>query len=337
MFIVESYSLAIVFCVITMLCWGSWGNTQKLAGKTWRYELFYWDYVLGILLFSLLMGFTLGSMGEKGVPFLENLQQVAPSGILSAFVGGVIFNLSNIMLSTATSLAGLAVAFPLGVGLALVLGVFNTYFFNGQAGDPVLLFGGVALIVVALIFNGMASAKNSGDSQSSSSKKGILFALGAGILMSTFYSFVAAAMDLENFEAPAAGKATPYVAFFLFVVGIFLSNFVFNTYMMKKPLTGDKPVGYNTYFKGSLGTHMVGVLGGMIWGLGTVFSYIASGQAGASISYALGQGAPMIAALWGVFIWKEFKGGNKAVNTLLTLMFIFFIVGLGMIVAAGNA
>lgn len=336
MFIVNSYTLAIVLCVVTMLCWGSWGNTQKLAGKTWRYELFYWDYVIGILVFSLLIGFTLGSFGEKGVPFLENIKQVAPAAFGSAIIGGIVFNLSNILLSASISLAGLAVAFPLGVGLALVLGVFNTYFFSGSdnQGNPVLIFCGVALIVIALILNGIASGKKgSDDTNRANNKKGVILAVVSGILMSTFYAFVARAMDLDNFESPAAGKATPYVVFFIFALGIFISNFVFNTIVMKKPFAGD-PVSYDTYFKGKMSTHLVGVLGGFVWGLGTVLSYVASGKAGASISYALGQGAPMISAFWGLFIWKEFKGSNKSVYALLTLMFVFFIVGLGMIVAA---
>ena len=217
MFIVNSYTLAIVLCVVTMLCWGSWGNTQKLAGKTWRYELFYWDYVIGILVFSLLIGFTLGSFGEKGVPFLENIKQVAPAAFGSAIIGGIVFNLSNILLSASISLAGLAVAFPLGVGLALVLGVFNTYFFSGSdnQGNPVLIFCGVALIVIALILNGIASGKKgSDDTNRANNKKGVILAVVSGILMSTFYAFVARDMDLDNFESPAAGKATPYVVFF---------------------------------------------------------------------------------------------------------------------------
>ena len=337
MFIVNSYTLAIVLCVVTMLCWGSWGNTQKLAGKTWRYELFYWDYVIGILVFSLIMGFTLGSIGEGGRSFVPDLMQVSSTSVLSAVAGGIVFNLSNILLSASTSLAGLSIAFPLGCGLALVLGVLNNYLFvGGDQGDPVLIFSGVALIVVALIFNGIASAKKGGDnSNASSAKKGVILAIVAGVLMSTFFALVASAMDNTNFENPAAGKATPYTAFFLFAVGIFVSSFLFNTIVMKKPFEGE-PVGYDTYFKGKLSTHMVGVLGGCVWGLGTVLSYIASGKIGASISYALGQGAPMIAALWGVFIWKEFKGSKSIVNVLLTLMFILFIVGLGMIAAAKN-
>ena len=335
MFIVNSYTLAIVLCVITMLCWGSWGNTQKLAGKTWRYELFYWEYVIRILLFSLIMGFTLGSIGEAGRSFVPDLMQVSSASILSAVAGGIIFNLSNILLSASTALAGLSIAFPLGCGLALVLGVLNNYLFvGGDQGDPVLIFSGVALIVVALIFNGLASAKKGGDTgNASSAKKGVVLAIIAGVLMSTFFALVASAMDNTNFENPAAGKATPYTAFFLFAVGIFVSNFLFNTIVMKKPFQGE-PVGYDTYFKGNLSIHLVGVLGGCVWGLGTVLSYIASGKIGASVSYALGQGAPMIAALWGVFIWKEFKGSKSIVNVLLTLMFILFIVGLCMIAAA---
>jgi glucose uptake protein len=333
MFIVGSYSLAVLLCIVTMLCWGSWGNTQKMAGKTWRYELFYWDYVIGILLFSVLLGFTLGNHGDLGRGFVTDINQIEAATFWSAFIGGVIFNCSNILLSASVSISGLSVAFPLGVGLALVLGVFINYF-GMPKGDPVLLFAGVALIVVAMIFNGIASAKNS-NSEEKTNKKGIWLAIVAGVLMSLFYRFVAAAMDLSNFENPLPGKATPYTAFFIFAIGIFASNFIFNTLVMKKPFIGE-PVKYKTYFTGSLKTHSVGILGGIIWALGTSLSYIAAGKAGAAISYALGQGAPMIAALWGVFIWKEFKAGNKAVNTLLTLMFFLFIAGLTLIVISGG-
>ena len=332
MFIVHSYTLAVVLCFVTMLCWGSWGNTQKMASKNWRYELYYWDYVIGILLFSILLGFTLGSFGTQGRSFIEDLQQISGRNYLNALIGGVIFNASNILLSASVSLAGLAVAFPVGVGLALVLGVFINYF-STPKGDPLLLFIGVALVVVAIIFNGIAAGKM--NKNENSNKKGIVLAVIAGVLMSLFYRFVASAMDLDNFENPTPSMATPYSAFFIFAVGIFVSNFIFNTLVMKKPFVG-QPVSYNEYFKGSFGAHMVGILGGAIWALGTAFSYIAAGKAGAAISYALGQGAPMVAALWGVLIWKEFKGSSKSVNALLALMFLFFIGGLVTIIAAGG-
>lgn len=337
MFIVKSYLLAVIFCFVTMLCWGSWGNTQKLASKSWRYELFYWDYVIGMLLFSLLISLTMGSFGTEGRPFFDDLAQAEMSSIFSIILGGVIFNASNILLSASTSIAGLSVAFPLGVGLSLVLGVIINYI-GAPKGNPVILFIGVLLIVVAIICNGIASGKMQGKADAADrekNRKGILLAIVAGILMSLFYRFVARAMDLDNFESPAAGMLTPYSAIFIFSVGVLLSNFIFNTLVMRHPFVGE-PVSYREYFKGSFSTHLTGVLGGAIWCLGTAFSYIASGKAGAAISYALGQGAPMIAAIWGVFIWKEFKGSSKAVNALLGIMFLFFIAGLGCIIISGG-
>ena len=332
MFIVNSYGLAVMLCIITMICWGSWGNTQKLAAKSWRYELFYWDYAIGILLFSVLLCFTLGSYDDEGRSFLPDLMQLEIDKMVSALIGGAIFNASNILLAAAVSIAGMTVAFPLGVGLALVLGVIINYIGNPK-GDVALLFIGVALVALAIIVNGMAASRKV-DAAQGNSRKGIILAVIAGVLMSSFYRFVAAAMDLDNFSSPTPGMATPYTAFFIFSCGVLLSNFVFNTLAMRRPFVGT-PVSYSDYFKGSFGTHLVGVFGGCVWGLGTALSYIAAGKAGAAISYALGQGAPMIAALWGIFIWKEFKGSNATTNWLLTLMFVLFISGLSLVTLAG--
>lgn len=335
MFIVNSYTLAVIFSTVTMICWGSWGNTQKLASVKWRYELFYWDYVIGMLLFSLVAAFTLGSNGELGRSFVNDLQQADSKHLTSALIGGVIFNASNILLSASVSLAGLSVAFPLGVGLALVLGVFINYF-TAPHGNPILLFIGVALVAIAIVLNGVSAGKKKSEEGevNKNVKKGVYLAILAGFLMSFFYRFVASAMDLENFEFPMSGMITPYTAFVVFSLGVFFSNFIFNTFFMKKPLVGEL-VSYRDYLKGSLSTHMVGMLGGVIWALGTLFSYIAAGKAGAAISYALGQGAPMIAALWGIFVWKEFKGSTSRVNMLLFLMFVFFLSGLGLIAYSG--
>jgi glucose uptake protein len=316
-----------------MLCWGSWGNTQKLAGKTWRYELFYWDYVIGVLLLSLISAFTIGSFGEGGRGFVEDLAQADMSNIGSAFLGGIIFNAANILLSTAIAIAGMAVAFPIGIGLALVLGVIINYM-GSQKGDPVFLFLGVALIAVAIILNAIAYKKTSGGNQKVSSK-GISVSILAGLLMSFFYRFVAASMDLDNFVTPAAGKMTPYTAVVIFALGIFISNFVFNTILMRKPISGE-PTNYKAYFSGNFKIHMVGVIGGIIWGIGNSLNLIAAGKAGAAISYGLGQGATLVAALWGVFIWKEFKGSSKKTNTLLAIMFVLFMAGIISIIYAGQ-
>ena len=334
MFIVNNYLTAVVFCFVTMLCWGSWGNTQKLAAKSWRYELFYWDYVIGMLIFALLIAFTMGSFGSEGRPFAQDLVQADIRNVGSILLGGIIFNASNILLSASTSIAGMAVAFPLGVGISLVLGTIINYVATPK-GDPVWLFAGVVMVVVAVICNGVASSKVSKGGNGANSRKGILLALAAGILMSFFYRFVAAAMDLDSFASPAAGKVTPYTAIVIFSVGVLLSNFIFNTLVMKRPFVGE-PVSYGEYFKGSFRTHLVGMLGGAVWCLGTAFSYIASGKAGAAVSYALGQGAPMIAAVWGVFVWKEFKGAGKSIYGLLALMFAFFVGGLACIIVSGG-
>ncbi|MEC3880991.1 GRP family sugar transporter [Parapedobacter sp. 10938] len=334
MFIVESYGLAILFCIITMLCWGSWANTQKLVQREWRFELFYWDYVWGIFLLSLVGAFTMGSVGDSGRSFLADLAQADGGNIRSALIGGVVFNLANILLTAAIAGAGMAVAFPVGIGLALVIGVLINYLMLSK-GDPVLLFLGVGLVTAAIILNAVAYGKHSGSTGKKGVGKWIVVSIIAGILMSTFYPFIAAGMDLENFVNPAAGKMTPYTAFVVFAAGIVVSNLVFNTVLMRRPLEGT-PISYGEYFRGRPGIHLVGILGGCIWGLGNLFNLIAAGKAGPAISYGLGQGATLVAALWGVIIWKEFKGGSKSVNTLVAAMFVLFVVGLGLLIAAGN-
>ncbi len=336
MFTINSYFLAVLFCIITMICWGSWGNTQKLvSNKNWRYELFYWDYVIGMVIFTLLLGFTMGSIGETGRSFVEDLGQASSSSIGWVLLGGVIFNASNILLSASISIAGMAVAFPVGVGIALVLGVIVNYI-GVPTGDATLLFGGVALIMAAIICNGIASGKiQQGEDGVKKGSKGLVIAVVAGILMSLFYRFVVKGMAVENFDNPVEGMMTPYSAIFVFSIGVLLSNFIFNTLVMRYPFVGER-VNFSEYFKGSASTHIFGMLGGAIWGLGSAFSYIASAEAGPAVSYALGQGAPLIAAIWGVFIWKEFKGAPKVANRLMIMTFILFLIGLALIVVAGN-
>lgn len=332
MFIIESYSTAVLFCVITMLCWGSWANTQKIAGNRWRFEFFYWDYVIGIVLISILSAFTLGSIGEYGRSFVNDLQQADAANIRGAFIGGVVFNAANILLVAAISIAGMAVAFPVGIGLALILGVLINYQAS-QKGDFTFLLVGVLLVAAAIVLNAVAYGKVN-KAKAASPKKGLLLALAAGILMSFFYRFVAASMDLENFHQPAAGKMTPYTAVFIFSLGILVSNLLFNTILIKKPLSGT-PGTYTEYFSGAFALHIPGLIGGIIWGIGNSFNLVAAGKAGAAVSYGLGQGATLVAALWGVFVWKEFKGSTSNVSTLLGIMFLCFIAGLALIIYAG--
>ena len=335
MFYVSNYALAIFFCVVTMFCWGSWGNTQKLAGKTWRYELFYWDYVIGVLLFALISGLTAGSLGTNpDWGFVANLKQASVGNLGSAFLGGVVFNAANILLAAAISIAGMSVAFPVGIGLALVLGVVVNYV-GAPKGDPLLLFGGVGLIVVAILCNAFAyRLKQVG--KSNNLLKGIVLSIVCGVLMAFFYRFIAATMDMDFAKAaPAAGMMTPYSAFFVFALGIFVSNFVFNALAMRHPVSGE-PITGKEYFKGGFPIHLVGILGGLIWGLGNGINLVAAGKAGAAISYGLGQGATLVSALWGILIWKEFEGAPKKAGILNLTMFVLFLAGLGLIIRAGE-
>ena len=336
MVIVESYPLAVVMCVITMLCWGSWANTQKLATKEWRFQLFYWDYAIGVLLLSLLLAFTMGSTGSGGRGFLADLQQADAKWLWSAFLGGVIFNLSNILLVAAIDIAGLAVAFPVGVGLALVLGVITTFLSTKEGNAPMLGLG-VAAIMVAIILDALAYKRLQSGGQKTPIK-GIVISVAAGLLMGFFYKYVAQAMGkiepVNGVLTLEAGKLSPYTAVVLFSVGLLLSNFIWNSIMMVKPFTGP-PVPFGDYFsKGSVRLHLVGILGGMIWNVGMAFSIIASTKAGAALSYGLGQGATMIGAFWGVFIWKEFKGAPPGTNKFLAAMFCFYLLGLGILIAS---
>jgi len=331
MFIVESYPLAILLCIVTMLCWGSWANTQKMASKEWGFPLFYWDYTLGIIILSLVFGLTIGSMGQNGQEFIPNLLQSSIKAILLALLGGAVFNMANLLLVAAIDIAGMAIAFPIGIGIALVLGVVVNYV-AVPVGDPILLFTGVGCVTAAIMVDALAYKRIS---KGNSTKKGILFSLAAGILMGFFYRFVAASIS-TNFANPTQGLLTPYTAVFIFALGIFVSNFFFNTFFMYKPVTGDK-VSYNDYFsKGNPKLHIIGIFGGMIWSLGMLLNMIAAGKAGFAISYGLGQGATMVAAIWGVFIWKEFKQAPRGTNSLLWLMFLLFILGLGLIIMAKN-
>lgn len=330
MFIIETYPIAVFFCIITMLCWGSWANTQKLAAANWRFELFYWDYVLGILLLSLLFAFTLGSMGSEGRSFMVDVQQADSASIRSAIWGGILFNAANILLGAAIAIAGMSVAFPVGIGLALVVGVIVNYL-DAPVGNALMLFGGVGLVALAILLNANAYRKLS-STTGGVSTKGLLLSVIAGALMGLFYKYVANSM-FPDFTQPLPGKLSPYSAVVLFSIGILLSNVLFNSLLMWRPFVGT-PVTYADYFRGNTKNHLTGVLGGVIWCIGMSFSIIASDKAGPAISYGLGQGATIVAALWGIYIWKEFKGAPAGTNTLLNSMLLCYIIGLGLIIAA---
>ena len=329
MFVVENYAFAVFLCFITMLCWGSWANTQKLSPKKWPFTLFYWDYSIGVLLFSLFIGISVGSFGENGRPLFEDLVQASLGSYAYAFLGGVIFNLANLIIVAAISIAGMSVAFPIGIGTALILGVLVN-FISTPIGNPYYLFLGVFFIVLAILIDAIAYKFHLGG-KTNSSNTGIVISLAGGILMGLFYRFVALSMS-SNFKNPENGLFTPYSALLIFSSGIFISNFIWNTYFMYKPLQGDKVTFKNYISNSTLKTHLIGIMGGIIWCIGMSLSLISSEKAGYPISYGLGQGATMVAAAWGVFVWKEFRGATYKTNILISLMFLMFVSGLILII-----
>lgn len=332
MVVINNYPLSVIMCIVTMICWGSWANTTKLTdGKKWPFQLYYWDYCIGIVIFCVFLALTLGSFGNEGRSFFQDMVQAKSYYLFLAFLGGIIFNLGNILLVASIDLAGMAVAFPVGVGIALVLGVVVNYL-GLPKGDPVVLFFGVAAIVIAIILTAIAYSRLNNDTREKG--KGLITAVFAGIIMGWFYRFVASSMS-SNFSVPEAGLLTPYTALVLFSLGIFFSSFVWNTVMMKKPISGF-PIKSSQYFNGTFKEHGAGILGGIIWGLGMSFSILASSQAGYAISYGLGQGATMIAVIWGVFIWKEFAFANRNTKNLLLAMFVFYIIGIMTIILANS-
>ncbi len=312
--------------VVSMWCWGSWANTVKLC-PGYRFQLFYWDYIAGLVLGSLLWGLTLGSVGVTGRSFLSDLRHSGAHHIWLAVVGGIVFNIANLLLVAAIDIAGLAVAFPIGIGLALIVGAVSSYLIS-PAGNPVMLFCGIALVVVAIVLDAAAYRMRESTRQKMSTR-GVTLSLLAGLLMGCFYPFVSKAMSGQ--DAPG-----PYATSFWFALGVAGCSLIANTLLMRHPLDGNTPVAMSAYALAPARWHVWGILGGGIWCTGAVLNFVASRAhiVGPAVSYSIGQGATMISACWGVFIWKEFASAPARAKSLLTWMFVFFILGLVAIALA---
>ncbi|MCX6620038.1 MAG: GRP family sugar transporter [Acidobacteria bacterium] len=329
MLLPTTYGTALLLAILSMICWGSWANTLKLSGK-WRFELFYYDYSFGVLITALVAALTAGSWGDLNLFDYMDLTMKFRLGL--ALLAGVIFNLANILLVAAIAVAGLAVAFPVGIGLTLVIGVIWNYLLVKQ-GNPMLLFGGAALVVVAIVFDALAHARRAREEAASNKKrksatKGIVLSVIAGVLMGTFYPLV-----VKSMSEPLG--AQPYLAGLMFAIGIFFSTLVFNLIFMNLPVEG-KPLGLVDYLRGTRKQHLLGVLGGSIWCLGTVLNFVighpgSEAKLGPAVSYALGQGATMVSAFWGVAVWKEFAGASAGLKRLLFMMFALFLAGLVLV------
>ena len=326
MFQPQTYVIALCFMVVTMLCWGSWANTLK-ACPGYRFQLFYWDYVLGLIVAAMLWGATLGSFGASGRAFLADLSQVDMRHLVFAIAAGAIFNVANLLLVAAIEIAGLAVAFPVGIGLALVVGAVSSYIL-APGGNPLILFGGIALVVAAIVLDAVAYRLREAQHKTLTGS-GIVISLIAGLLMGSFYPFVSKAMT-------GTRSLGPYAITFIFTLGVALCAVPFNYLLMRRPLTGGETVSMAGYWKAKPNWHLWGILGGAIWSTGAAFNFVASrtNVVGPAVSYSIGQGATMISAAWGVFVWGEFNKAPRKAWVLLVWMFALFLCGLTAIAIA---
>jgi len=316
--------------ILSMFCWGSWANTLKMCPR-YRFQLFYWDYAIGLAAGAIFWGLTAGSLGHTGAPFVEAVINTPLAPILFAVCGGVVFNVANLLLVAAIDVAGLAVAFPVGIGLALVVGAVSSYLVS-PAGNPLLLFGGVALVVVAIVFDAAAYRQREARAKAASTTRGLVLSVLAGLLMGTFYPLVARALG----GVPGKPAPGPYAVALFFALGVLLSTVPANLLLMAKPLDGKPPVDGAGYWRAPLTWHLAGTLGGAIWCTGAVANFVASGAhlVGPAVSYSIGQGATMISACWGVFVWREFAGAPRSARRLLVFMFVFFLLGLSAVALA---
>ena len=326
MYTPPNFTIALVMMVATAFCWGSWANTYK-GVKNFRFELFYWDYAIGIFVISLILALTMGNTGTDASNFWTNVHAADNSNIGYAMIAGAIFNLANLLLVAGIDIAGLSIAFPVSIGIALVVGVALTYL-REPKGSALMLGAGVLCAIVAVIMDGKAYGQLPVANRAIS-RKSITICIVSGVLMGLWSPISTHAMRTGN-------SLGPYSLAVFFTLGALLSCFIWNIYFMKHPLVGE-PVAFSGFFKAPASAHLLGLLGGFIWGIGTVFSLVAGNSIGFAIAYAIGQSAPMVAALWGVFVWKEFAGANKTARAYLALMFAFYAVAILLVARAHNS
>jgi glucose uptake protein len=325
MFTPQNLGLALAMMIATAICWGSWANAYK-GVKEYRFELFYWDYAIGIFLASLFYAFTMGSSGHNFSSFAPNVHFADLANIGWALLAGAIFNLANLLLVAGMDLAGMATAFPVSIGIALVVGVVLSYAQQPQ-GNIAMLAAGVIGAILAVVLDGKAYGElGAGGAHS---RKSIVICVVSGVLMGLWAPFSTRALTHGN-------PLSPYAVVVFLTLGALLSCFIWNLYFMANPLVGE-PVSFGGFFIAPVSGHLLGLLGGFIWTTGTVFSLVAASYTGVATSYAIGQSSPMVAALWGIFAWHEFRGANSRAKRFLALMFAFYALAILLVARAIKA
>ena len=342
MILPQTYGAVLMLMVLTLLCWGSWANTYKLAGKH-RFELYYIDFALGFLLMALILAFTVGNIGFDGFSLLDDLEHAGKRQWLYGFMAGVVFNFGNMFLVSSVAVAGMAVAFTASFGVAIVVNSMLGFIIKPN-GSLMLAAAGWALLIAAVIV--MAGAHRmlgvirheelarSGKAKSTrrpSSMKGIVLGLVGGLILGSFFPLVGKATETE------VGLG-PYAVMAVFALGVFLSTFMFDIFFMNLPVQGD-PIDPTAYLRVSGRQHLFGLAGGAMWCAGAVASLVAAVnpegiRLPVVLNYYLDYGFPLLTVLWGIFAWREMRGGDARVKISSTLSFLLFAGALLLIALA---
>ena len=337
-----TYLSALLVTILGLIALGSWINALKLTGK-WRFELFYFDVALGVAVAAAVAAFTLGTLGSDGFTFLDDMMRAGKRNMAFGAAAGMLFNLGYMLLVGGVSLAGMAIAFPLGLGMALILSSLLSYFSRPQ-GQPIMVFIGLGLVALALILDMVTHRLLSMRKEIQRMKAGEHRTLKPRIswraLLVSFIGglLIGALGPLLSMAKTGDTGLGPYSLVVMFSVGILFSTFVFNLYLMNLPLSG-RPLEILEYFRGRLRQHAIGLLGGAVWAMGIIASLVATSapeeaQVARGTSFALLESAPLLAALWGLAAWKEFKEADARTTSLLVLMLFLYLAGLVMLALA---
>lgn len=316
MYLPATYSTALVLMLVSMVCWGSWPNFLK-GLPAWRLEYFYIDYTLGFLLTSVVLGLTLGSGGPEEPGHFSLILHANAREAAFAFIGGFIWNFGNILLLIGIMMAGLAVAYPIAAVPAILLGIGGSYYVN-PTGNPYLLGGAVALFLVAAQTTA-AAYRRLGEQSAAPRGPAIAIAVISGFLIGFFPPFVQVAISGD-------GALDSYTVSTLFMLGACLTTAIAMPILVRRPFVGE-PGELGGYLKGPAMAHVLGLLAGVVWCVGTVFNYVSAGMVGVAISVGIGSGAPMVGALWGVFVWREFAQGSRMSKNLIAAAMVLYTVG----------
>lgn len=341
--------------ILSAACWGGWAITQKLTGPKWRFELFYFDFSLGTVLGAVVIAFTAGSFQGNEITFMDSLIGISMRKVAWALAAGFVFNIANAILVSAISVAGISVAVPIALSLATVIGLIVSVFSAPQLNGTMTWVGLVALLS-ALVFNARAHlmmadirrsqqvaadpttvaptqvsarssrVRKSGKTKSSSSK-GITLAVIAGIILGGM-------MPLVDMAREGDFGLSPYATAVFFSAGAFAISMLIVPFMMNFPMEGE-PLEFKRYTSGTLGQHILGWIGGVIW-IGGLSANVLAGSVpkgqnvGAAITLACSHGAAILAAVLGVIVVREFENSGSRVRMQLLIMFVLFALALAL-------